>query len=174
MATKTLVEWDLGHTLHRHWHALCRDWKRTLKAQHKSDATIRIHLTAVHHLVAYLIAEGELCTPSTTTRTPRQRGRRGAVPGREPSRTALHDHSSRHPGWPRRGRVGPHGRTRRLLVYLPLGTGAVEPRRGWQPPPHLDRAHCRGSRPCAHSRVSRNHGRHAGASLASDRAVSTH
>jgi site-specific recombinase XerD len=68
MATKTLFEWDLGHTLHRHWHALCRDWKRALKAQGKSDATIRIYLTAVRHLVAWLIAEDELCTADEVTR----------------------------------------------------------------------------------------------------------
>ncbi|TQM81735.1 site-specific recombinase XerD [Saccharothrix saharensis] len=69
MGTKALLEWDLGHSLHRHWHALARDWRRSLRADGKSDATIRIYLTAVRHLVAWLIAEDDLCTADEVTRS---------------------------------------------------------------------------------------------------------
>lgn len=69
MGTATLVDWDLCHSLHRHWSALLRDWQRALRADGKSDATLRIHLTAVRHLVAWLIAEDELCEAGDVSRS---------------------------------------------------------------------------------------------------------
>jgi hypothetical protein len=64
MATKALVEWDLGHKLHRVWRGLGRDWRAELK----SAATLRIYSTAVHHFVAYLISFDELCEPEEVTK----------------------------------------------------------------------------------------------------------
>ncbi|MEO6083764.1 MAG: tyrosine-type recombinase/integrase [Umezawaea sp.] len=69
MATKALVEWDLGHKLHRVWRGLVRDWRAELKSAGKSAATLRIYTTAVHHLVAYLISIDELCEPEEVTKS---------------------------------------------------------------------------------------------------------
>src|SRR5690348_7170571 len=54
----------MSDTASASWHALQRDWTRSLRGEGKSPSTLRIYTTAVQQLADLLAATGELPEPT--------------------------------------------------------------------------------------------------------------